>query len=344
MTELVLLVCVVVGLSFICSLCEAALYAVPMGAVEFMAQEGKLYGRLLKKFKLHVDKPIAAILSLNTIANTAGAMITGAAFVAVFGEHRLWAFSIAFTGIILFFSEIVPKTIGVVFSRPVSRFAAFPIQFFVWALAPLVWLITRSTSLIVPKKRQTVTPQEIMSLARLSREEGGIALLEESIIHNILQLHKKKAAAIMTPRTVVTSLDSDLTLREAHEKSQGWPHSRVPVYKEDNEDIVGFVLRRDVFNAMVDGGGDRKLSDLMIPVHFVPKTARADELLMRFLEKRQHLFVVVDEYGGMAGVVTLEDVLEEIIGREIVGESDPAVDMAEMARRRRRQIAGGSGK
>jgi len=344
MTELVLLVCLVAGVSFLCSLCEAALYAVPMGAVESMVHEGKLYGRLLKKLKQHVDKPIAAILSLNTIANTAGAVLTGAVFVSIYGEHWLWAFSAAFTVLILFFSEIVPKTIGVVYSRSLGRFVVWPIQFFVWSLSPLVWLITRSTSLIVPKKRQTITPQEIMSLARLSREEGSIAFMEENIIQNILVLRKKKAGNIMTPRTVVTSLDADLTLREAHEKSQGWPHSRVPVYKENNEDIVGFVLRRDVFNAMCDGQGERKLSEIMVPIHFVPETVRADELLKQFLEKRQHLFVVVDEYGGMAGVVTLEDVLEEIIGREIVGESDPAVDMAEMARRRRRQIAGGSGR
>ena len=340
MTELILLLSFVVFFSFICSLCEAALYAIPLSTVEMMVQEGSRAGVLLKKLKQNVEKPIAAILSLNTIANTAGAALTGAAFVAVFEEKWLWLFTVLFTVMVLFFCEIIPKTIGVVYHRPVAKVMVRVIQFFVTFLAPLVWLMTRFTSFITPKKKQTVTPQEIMSLARLSREEGGIAFMEEKIIGNILHLGKKKASDIMTPRTVVFSMEADLTIKEAHEKSRGMPHSRIPLYKEDNEDIVGQVMRRDVFNALCDGQGDKKLSEIMRPVHFVPMTVKGDQLLRQFLEKRQHLFMVVDAYGGVAGVVTLEDVLEAIIGREIVDEFDQAVDMAELARRRRRQIAG----
>jgi len=162
--------------------------------------------------------------------------------------------------------------------------------------------------------------------------------MEEKIIENILLLDKKKASDIMTPRTVVFSLSADLTLDQARQQAGLWPYSRVPVYKEDTEDIIGVVMRRDVFNAIADGKKDKKLFELMRPVHFVPESAKADVLLKEFLEKRQHQFVVIDEYGGVAGIVTLEDVIEEIIGREIVDEFDPAIDMSEMARKRRRQV------
>ncbi len=148
----------------------------------------------------------------------------------------------------------------------------------------------------------------------------------------------KMAKEIMTPRTVVFSLSEHLTLREAKEKGGLWPHSRVPVYDRDQEDIVGLVLRKDLLAALADDREDLKLSDLMRPVHFVPESITADQLLTEFLERRQHLFIVIDEYGGLSGVVSLEDVLEEIVGREIVDELDKAEDMRGLARRRRKEF------
>jgi CBS domain containing-hemolysin-like protein len=197
------------------------------------------------------------------------------------------------------------------------------------------------TGFLAPKKKGgRISPQEIISLARLGRREGAIEFMEEKIIENILVLDEKKASDIMTPRTVIFSLSAEFTLEEARKEAGAWHHSRVPVYKDDPEDIVGFVMRRDVYNAIADGQKGKHLSELMRPIHFVPETARADVLFKDFLEKRQHQFVVIDEYGGVAGLVTLEDVLEEIIGREIVDEFDPAIDMAELARKRRKQVVG----
>jgi CBS domain containing-hemolysin-like protein len=345
MFELFLAAGLAVFISAMCSLFEAVLYSMPAGAVEHLAQAGSLPGKVFRKLRQEVQKPIAAILSLNTIANTAGAAIAGAAFVSVFGAKWLFAFSAVFTVAILVFSEIIPKTVGVIYHKSMARVVALPLQGIVWLLSPLVWIVNAMTKVLTPSARDksSISPHEIISLARLGRREGSIEFLEEKVIENILMLDSKKAQDIMTPRTVVFSLDASLTLDQAREQAGVWPHSRMPVFQEDREDIVGLVMRRDALSALADGQKARQLCEFMRPVHFVPTTARADLLLKEFLEKRQHLFVVIDEFGGVAGVVSLEDVLEEIIGREIVDEFDQAADMSELARQRRRQIAGRTG-
>jgi CBS domain containing-hemolysin-like protein len=302
MTELVLAVGLAVGISALCSLLEAILYSLPISTIDVMERAGKSWGRIFKNMRSDIKKPITAILTLNTIANTAGAAIAGGAAIAVFGHRWLWVFTTVFTCSILMFSEIIPKTVGVVFNRTLAAPTAHILRVIVLVLKPLVWLINGFTSVITPSSSAAtrISPQEIASMARMGRKSGSIELLEEKVIQNVLELDNKSAEDIMTPRTVVFSLSADLTLEEAHEKARGWPNSRVPVYDEDPEDIVGMILRRDVFAALCEGKGNIKLSELMRAVDFVPETINGDKLLIMFLEKRQHLFVVVDEYGGMA--------------------------------------------
>ena len=345
MIELIIVVAAVILTSAMCSLFEAVLYSVPISHIETLAHENKTSGLILRRLRQTVDRPISAILSLNTISNTGGVSLAGFLFAtAVMGEKNTGesfagiVFSIAMTFAILFLSELLPKTVGVVYSRPLSSMIARPLQLLVWIFTPFIVLSRLATRLVAKEqKEQDISDEELISLARLGRRSGALDPTEARVIQNILSLKSKTAHEVMTPRTVVFSLKDDLTVEEARNQRGIWSHSRIPVYEKDFEDIVGIVLRRDILAALTNDRGHRKLSDLMRPVHFVAESHSLDRILQMFLDRRQHLFTVIDEYGGLAGVLTLEDVLEEILGSEIVDESDRVDDLRELARRRRRQ-------
>ena len=337
MFELIFFASFAVFFSFMCSLFEAALYSVPIGHIESLAKTGSVSGRLLKKFRENVDVPIAGILSLNTIAHTGGAALAGAAAAEVLGEPWLPHFSVVFTLVILLFSEIIPKTIGVVYARHLVSLIAYPIQFLIWIQAPIIWLCQFVTRLISHGKvEHVVSSEELIALVNMGRHAGTINAEEGSAIQNILLLKEKTVQEIMTPRTVIYSLQAQQKVNEVLQI--GVPsYSRIPIVDEDAEDVVGIVYRRDILSSAAEGREDIPIQSLSRGAHFVVETLALDRVLRMFLERRQHLFVVIDEYGGLAGVVTLEDVLEEIIGREIVDETDEVVDLRELARRRRRQ-------
>ena len=340
MVELVVSVGAVILISALCSLFEAVLYSVPISHIESMAQAGRTPGRILRKLRLRdVDRAISAILSLNTIANTGGALIAGTAFIRVFGEQWSVWFTVFITLAVLTFSEVIPKTVGVIHSRSLASIVARPLQFLVWSLTPLVQICRLTTRLVSRgHTEQHISEQELVAMARLGQRIGAIKADEAHVIQNILSLKSKIVRDVMTPRTVVFSLSGRLTVAEAQRKAGIWAYSRIPVYERDVEDIVGVVLRRDLFNALAERRGHVTLSELMRPVHFVVETFSLERVLKMFLERREHLSVVIDEYGGLSGVITLEDVLEEILGQEIVDEVDAVQDMRELARRRRRQI------
>ncbi|MCJ7685274.1 MAG: hemolysin family protein [Desulfobacteraceae bacterium] len=335
MTELILAISLAVSISAVCSLFEAVLYSVPLRHIETMIQAGKPGGRILKNLRRDVERPISAVLSLNTIANTAGAAFAGAAATAVFGHQWLGYFFALFTLAILLFSEIIPKTAGVVYGRSLVAVVAYPLKGLVWVMTPVIWLSGLVTHLISRgKQEEAITAEEIQVMARLSRRAGGIVFYQEQTIERILTLQEKMTKDVMTPRTVVFSLSEHLTLQEAIAAAGGWEHSRIPVYDQGIEDVVGVVHTRDILIALAEGNEDRILTELKNPVHFVAETARLNEVLSEFLELRQHLFAVMDEYGGLAGIICLEDILEEILGREIVDESDEVADKRELARER----------
>jgi CBS domain containing-hemolysin-like protein len=343
MTELAIAVCLAIGISALCSLSEAVLYSVPFSYIEARSRKGIRAAVLFKRMRENVERPISAILTLNTVANTFGAAVAGAAAVAVFGRESLEIFSAGFTLGILILSEILPKTIGVRHSKGFCQIVAWPVYLLQWLLWPVTWftsLLTRSfgssSSLV------GITAEEIQVMARMGRRVGALKGMEETVIRNILALRDVRARDIMTPRTVVFSLPKELTLAQVREVSPiwPWPHSRVPVFEGDRDHMVGVAQRRVVLAALADDKTDLRLGDIMTPVHIVPETLEADRLLQQFIERREHLFVVVDEYGGMAGVVSLEDVFEEILGQEIVDESDVAEDLRKIAHQRRRRMLG----
>jgi CBS domain containing-hemolysin-like protein len=339
MIELVLAVGLAILLSAGCSLFEAVLYSVPRRHLEAMEHAEKRSARIFQKMRRDVEKPIAAILTLNTVANTAGAAFAGAAAAVVFGHERLGAFSAFFTLAILIFSEIVPKTTGVIYGRSLIPLVAYPLQGLVWVMRPAIWMSSLLTAFISRgRKGDTVTPEEIRIMAHLSLQAGKIQAYQKRAIENILTLQSKTVKDVMTPRTVIFSLNEHLTLKEACDAATKWEHSRFPVYDRDQEDVVGWVLTKELFHALARGKGEEKLTKLMRPVHFVVETAPLSKVLTEFLDLRQLLFVVLDEYGGLAGLITLEDILEEILGTEIVDESDQVADKRELARKRRNAL------
>lgn len=339
MFELVAAVTFSILVSATCSITEAILYSVPWSHIEKLRNSGSKSGKTLFRLRSDVEKPITAILTLNTVANTAGATLAGAAFTNVYGAELMPYFAIGFTVSILLFSEILPKTIGVSYARKLSAFIATPLSVLIFVLTPIIHVSSWMTRKLTPtQKGPSATEDDILAIVSLSRRAGEIKSSEAVSIKNILSLDEKHVSDVMTPRTVTFTLPVDITVKEAQAKLDLKNYSRIPVYAEDHEDIVGVVMRRKIYEELAAGRTDTKMSQLMRPVHFVLDSMALDKVLRNFLELRDHLFVAIDEYGGMCGVVSLEDVLEEILGKEIVDETDRVDDMQMLARKKRKQL------
>ncbi|MBI4807129.1 MAG: HlyC/CorC family transporter [Desulfovibrio sp.] len=340
MLELLLAIAFALVLTSFCSLSEAVLYSLRWSWIERMRAEGKRSGEIMYQMRMNIEKPITAILTVNTMACAAGSAVAGALAVGVLGDEQLIYFTALFSVFILVFGEILPKTMGVAYARRLSPVLAGPLKFMVTVLTPVIWASGFLVNLVKPKsKGPDASEDDIRAMVRLTSRAGKINALEEMSITNILALDTKQVRQIMTPRTVVFSLSADTTVARAREENPLWPHSRVPVYEADDpENVVGIAFRRQVFEALANDQHGLKLSQIMKPVQFVLDTMSLDKVLIRFIESKMHLFVVLDEYGGVCGVITLEDVLEEILGKEIVDETDEVADMRELARVRREQL------
>lgn len=340
MTVFAVSVLAVILISAFCSLSEAALYSVRMPYVRQLADLGSRSGRLLDAFKRDMDRPITAILIVNTTANTAGAAVAGAQAQELFGDDvaRLW-FPLAFTLAVLLFSEIVPKVAGVTYGAPVARFVALPWSFGVVLLTPLVWLSRLMTRVVRKDEPAPMAPEEeVHQVATLSAEEGSILPMEAELVKNVLRLDEIRARDIMTPRTVVFKLPDSASVQEVAEAVSRCPYSRIPIHGEDPDDWTGFVFKSEVLGRLARDEFDVPLHALRRPLEIVPETVPGHRLLSEFLRRRRHLLAVVDEYGGLRGVVSLEDVMETLIGEEIVDETDRDVDLQEVARRRARKL------
>ena len=339
MLELSLVVGLVVLTSAACSLFEAVLYSVPLSQIDVLERAGRPSGPILRTLRAQVDRPIAAILSLNTVANTGGAALAGAIASRVFGSVWIGYFSAAFTLAILLVSEIIPKTAGVVYARHLAGPIARPLQMLVIVFTPVIWLSRHITPLVAAgREADRVSDDDLLLMVRRGLRSGDLKPHEANVISNVLALEVQTAGQIMTPRTVLFTLHTGTSLADAAADEQLLQHSRVPVYDDNPDDIVGIVHRRDILRSAARDEFDKTLDQLMYPVHFVVETAKLDRLLHTFLERQQHLVVVTDEFGSVSGIVTLEDVLEEILGREIVDEFDQVVDLRDFARRQRAAI------
>lgn len=346
LSTLITAVSLAIIVSALCSVCEAVLYSISTSQVELLKKSGSKSGYLLDSLRNDIDEPITAILTLNTVANTVGAAIAGASVAKLFGDNNVIWFSGVFTLSILIFSEIIPKTVGVTFSVRLAPLIATPLTWIVTILKPIIWLCRSITRLIPQNKSdENISAEELQTIAAMSLKSGEIEADQERVINNVLVLQTKMVRQVMTPRTVTFMLEENSSVAESMEKvTQLSSHSRVPVYNSEIDNITGIIMRKDVLLAAANHENDRQLSTLKHPVHFVPETAPLNRILIDFFDRRQHLFIVVDEYGSMTGIISMEDILEEIVGREIIDESDRAKDMRELARRQMLDSMRGRGK
>lgn len=334
MTALIVVTVATLAVSALCSLFEAVLYSTRIVTIEAaLAEDPEEHGRAgrMLRLKESIADPIAAILILNTIANTAGCTIAGFLAAQRFGPTGVLVFSGGLVVGILFLSEIVPKTVGAVYWRHVWGGIVWPLVALRWVLHPVVWIVQRFTVLITRHASiVTVTEDEILAMVSRGAQEGELSAEEGQMVRNIINLENQLAKDILTPRVVMFTLDAETSVVDACDAMRQIGFSRVPIYKEHTENITGYILRRDL-HAAVARDESHSLQEIANPVSFVPETANCLTLLNQFLKHRWHIAVVTDEYGGLAGIITLEDLIETLLGSEIVDETDRYIDMQEAA-------------
>ncbi len=321
-----------ITLSALCSTLEATLLSTPLSYITGLEDQGVKGAQRLKKLKQNPDRPISAILCLNTIANTVGASIVGSLVYEVYGDALVGIFSTVFTFAILIFSEIIPKTIGTSFWRSLALPASVIINAMVFVSFPIVWLLERFTKLISSNSHQiSVSREDISAMVSVATEEEVIEKEEKRMIQNLLKLDEMTAHEIMTPSTVVEMAEGQMTIREFYDSDL--THSRILVYDEENSDyVIGYVLRQTVLEKMAEDSFNTKVREISRPVLSFAEDTPLGDIWEKFLEKKEHISVIIDEYGTFRGIVTMEDVIESMLGQEIVDETDEVVDMQEYAK------------
>ena len=312
---------------------EAILLSVTPSYVAALEQEGDQSGDILRRLKDDIDRPLAAILSLNTAAHTIGATMGGAQAAIIFGNVYVGIISAALTLMILVFSEIIPKTLGAVYWRTLAPTAGRILVGLIWAMLPLVWLSKGVTRLIAGDEKGTsVSRAEMTAMAELGKEEGIFEEEESRILKNLFRFSSLRVKDVMTPRTVVEALPEHQSVGEIVEAHNEFRFSRIPVYTKNRDDITGYVLKDDILLKAAQEEDHVKLHELRREILAVPDELPLPELFERLLDRLEHVALVVDEYGGTAGIVTMEDVVETLLGLEIVDEADRTEDMQTLAR------------
>ncbi|HIL64943.1 MAG: hemolysin [Methanobacteriota archaeon] len=332
-TMLIIYASVALGVSFLCSILEAVLLSMSVSHVSVLEKEG--HGHGLRWASLKQDdsiKPLTAILTLNTIAHTMGAAGVGAEVAKVWGDDALTIASVILTLAVLFFSEIIPKTLGAAYWRGLSGISGIILAGLTKVMsplfAPLLWF-----KRLLPKANQTiVTRDELAVLADIGEEEGTLEEDEETVIHNLLRLREIPVADIMTPRTVISAFDKTWSVKQVLDEQKILRFGRMPIFGDSMDDLAGFVIRSDILMAASRDEWDCILIDIKKPLLTIKATESVDLALERFLESRQQILAVIDDFGGTAGIVTMEDVIETLLGEEIVDELDEHEDMRELAR------------
>ncbi len=333
MSLLIFYIFLALGVSFLCSILEAVVLSMPHTHIAVLQKEQSKTGNIWAKLKDDdAVRPLTAILTLNTIAHTMGAAGVGSQVQLIYGEESLTIASIMLTLAVLFLSEIIPKTLGTSYWKQLSPISGRILTLMTKSLAiiiiPIQWLKT-----ILPKgSHSLVTRDDVAALADLGEEEGILEEDEETVIHNLLKLREISVEEVMTPRVVVTSFQSEDTIRSILDENTVIRFSRIPVYRDSIDDIIGIVIRSQLLMAASRDEWNRKISEFTKPVKSILGTSSVDSALDMFLTERQQVAVVVDEFGGTSGLVTMEDVLETLLGEEIVDELDEVDDMRELAR------------
>jgi len=335
MELLILFFALAVGISFLCSILEAVLLSINISYISVLEEEKPKVGKVMRYLKENINKSIASILIINTIANTLGAAAVGAQAEVIFGSNWVFYISIILTFAILFFSEIIPKTIGAIYYKELAPFAAFMIQAFVFITYPVILLTLFVTDRISKNKKRglALSKDELIHSTLLSENEGVIDEHESDVIENVLQMDEIKVKDILTPRSVIFSLSQDLKINECIKYKELFLFSRVPVYADNKENIIGLVITKKLFEqAFID---DSKLvKDVMMDIFTINENLPVLKALYLFIKRKEHMFLVVDNYGQTEGIVTLEDCIETLLGVEIMDESDSIEDMQLFAKQK----------
>lgn len=324
-----------IGVSFICSMLEAVLLSVSHSYIAILERKGSKIGTLLRSYKDDIDRPLSAILSLNTIAHTVGAAGVGAQAQIVFGESYVAITSGVLTFMILVLSEIIPKTLGATYWRTLAPAATVTLRALMVCLYPLVVMSQAITRWLSNDKNiPSFSREEFGALADLGVEEGIFEEEESRIFKNLIRFSSLRVKDIMTPRTVVVGFDQDLKIEDVSDNIEQLHFSRLPVYGEERDEVTGYVLKNDLLLMMARGETGKKLKELKREILIVPEMMRLQDFFERLMKKQEHIAVVVDEYGGLAGVVSMEDLVETLLGMEIIDEVDTIEDMQKMARKK----------
>ena len=334
MEEQLIYICMFVSIavSALCSVLEATLLSTPLSYITGLEDQGVKGAKRLKKLKQNTERPIAAILCINTIANTVGASLVGSLVMKVYGNTLVGVFSAIFTLLILVFSEIFPKTIGSTYWRRLAIPASGIINVMIFIVFPIVWVMEKLTKFISDNSDQvSVSREDISAMVSVATEEEVIEKDEKKRIQNLLKLDEITAHEMMTPSVVVEMASGNMTAKELYDKDL--VHSRIPVCDEENDDyIIGYVLRQTILEKMAEDKFDAKLKEIARPILSFQENESVGTIWEKLLEKKEHISIIIDEYGTFRGIVTLEDVIETMLGKEIVDETDEVVDMQELAK------------
>lgn len=319
--------------SFLCSLLEAALLSITPSFIAARVNEGKAYAKRLKKFKEEVDFPLSAILTLNTFAHTIGAAGVGAQAQKVWGNEYLSITSAVLTLLILIFSEIIPKTIGASFWKKLAPFTARTLMVLIYSpLYPFIVLSKFITKILNKQKGSAILSRaEFQAMAEIGVQEGIFQKEESQILMNLMKFNNIVVKSIMTPRTVVVSASEDTTIKDFFEKHEKLRVSRIPIYRENIENISGYVLKDDLMQNMIEKQWDTRLKSLGRSIMVVNEKMPIIRLFYKLIQQKEHIAMVVGEYGEMSGIVTMEDIIETLLGTEIVDELDNIEDMQKRA-------------
>ena len=335
MTLILLYLFGALAVSFLCSVLEAVLLSTPVSFISMKESQGVKTASLMMKYKTNVDRPVAAILTLNTVAHTIGAAGVGSESVKVFGEAYFGIISAILTLLILVLSEIIPKTIGASYWRSLAMPSTKIIKVMIVVTYPLVWLSELITRCFSPKIQPlTVSREEVAAIVNVGTDEGVIDVVENKAIQNFLKLAGVCAKDIMTPFVVVSPVAKSTTMKEFYDNKSLAPYSRVPVFDSQREFIVGYVRRCTVLEMLSKDRFTMPVSEIVRPILFFPETEKVSEIWQRMLERKEHISVITDEYGCMRGIVTMEDVIETMLGVEIVDECDTTEDLQALARKK----------
>ncbi len=320
------------AISALCSVLEATLLSTPISYITGLEEQGVRGAKRLKRLKQNSDRPISAILCINTIANTVGASIVGSLVMDVYGSALVGVFSAIFTLLILIFSEIFPKTVGSYYWRTLAIPASTIIDAMIFIAYPIVLVMEKLTRLISSNSHQvSVSREDISAMVSVATEEEVIEKEEKKMIQNLLKLDELTAHEIMTPSAVVEMAEGNMTIREFYDSDLS--HSRIPVYDEENDEyVIGYVLRQEILEKMAEDRFTTKLIDIARPIMSFSEETSVGDIWEKMLAKKEHISVILDEYGSLRGIVTLEDVIETMLGHEIVDEKDEVVDMQEYAK------------